>query len=222
MAIHPILIAALLVSAQTALPFVPASVPIDNALARVELSATAPGAPGRPHDHPTSRVLIYFNPGANDITFQDGTRRHEVFDTGTVLWNDAMGIHTALISGPAPVNLVHVELKAPPGQAPAMGYPARDPLTVAPDHYTREIENNQVRVLRLRLGPGEKTAMQDERFERLVVPITPGRLAVAGPDGRVHTTVWRQAGLQWQMPGREADRNIGDTPFEAVIVEFRK
>lgn len=222
MAISSLLIAALLTSAQTVLPFVPASTPIDNDLVKVENSATAPGKPGKPHDHPTSRVLIYFDPGANDIAFQDGSKRHEVFQAGTVLWNDPMGIHTATISGQVPVNLMHVEIKSSPKQVPTVQYGARDPVKVASGNYKVEIENNQVRVLRLTLAPGQETPLQDEPFARLVVPITPGTLSVTGADGKPHTVTDRQAAARWAVPGVEADRNSGTTPYEALIVEFRR
>ena len=44
-----------------ALPFSPASVPIDNKLVRVALSAGVPGVVTKPHVHETNRVMIYFD-----------------------------------------------------------------------------------------------------------------------------------------------------------------
>ena len=105
---------------------------------------------------------------------------------------------------------------------PSVKYSARDPLKMDPEHYKVEIENNQVRVLRLHLKRGEKTPMHDEVFERLLVPLTAARLNLADAGGSVKTATYKQAELQWLPPGKEADENIGDGAYEALIVEFKK
>ena len=138
----------------------------------MQLSAGVPGVVTQPHVHLTNRVMIYFDAGTNKITYQDGKVSPEVFRAGDVQWNNAMGTHVAEIIAAAPVNIVHIELKSPPGMVPAVQYPARDPLKVDPAHYKMEIDNNQVRVLRLRLGKGEKTVLHEEVFERLLVPLS--------------------------------------------------
>lgn len=211
-----------LAGATTILPYDPPSTPIDNAVARVQLSAGAPGVVTRPHTHPTSRVMIYFQDGTNTIRFPDGKVSAEHFKAGDAQWNDAMGSHTAEITARGPVDIVHVELKSPPGMVPAIPYAARDPLAVDPAHFQRAIENNQVRVLRFHLGRGEKTPLYAEPFARLLVPLTPARLTRTDADGRARTVACRQGEMQWWTPGTGAEENAGDAPFEAVLVEFRK
>jgi hypothetical protein len=105
---------------------------------------------------------------------------------------------------------------------PAVSYSVLDPLKVAPGQFRKEIENNQVRVLRLHLDRGEKTPLHEDVFERLLVPLTAARLKVSDSQGKTKTVAYKQAELQWLPPGREADENIGDQPYEALIVEFRK
>lgn len=208
--------------AQTALPFMPPSTPFDNAVARVQLSAGAPNVETPPHTHPTNRVMIYFEPGTNTIKFQNGKVRPENFKAGDVQWNDAMGTHTSTITAPAPVNIVHIELKTPPKMTPALKYTALDPVAVDPGHFKVEIDNNQVRVLRLRLGKGERTPLHQEVFERLVVPLTPGRLKMTNSKGLVTEVTCKRAELQWLVAGSEAQQNAGAKSYEALIVEFKK
>jgi hypothetical protein len=205
-------------AAHAGLPYTPASTPFDNALARVQLSAGPPDVVTPPHVHRTNRVMIYFEPGTNVIRFQDGRVRPEHFKAGDAQWNDAMGTHTATIKAAQPVDIVHVELKSPPGMTPTLGYSARDALAVDPRHFKLEMDNNQVRVLRLRLGAGEKTVPHEEVFERLVVPITTARLKTAEGEA----VGWRPGEVQWRMPGLEADANMAGAAYEAVIVEFKK
>jgi quercetin dioxygenase-like cupin family protein len=216
------LMAGLAGSGQTALPFVPATVPFDNKIARVQLSSAAPKEVTPPHVHLTNRVMIYFDAGTNKITYQNGVVKPEVFRAGDVQWNNAMGTHTAEIIAPGPVNIAHVELKSPPNMVLTVQYSAMDPLKVAPGQYRKEIDNNQVRVLRLHLDRGEKAPMHEERFEQLLVPLTAASLKVTDAQGKAKNVVYKQAELQWLPPGTEADENIGDAPYEALIVEFKK
>jgi len=205
-----------------ALPFSPASVPIDNKLVRVALSAGVPGAVTKPHVHETNRVMIYFDPGTNKITYQDGKVSPETFRAGDVQWNNAMGTHVAEIIAAQPVNIAHLELKSAPNMVPSVKFPANDPLKLDPAHYKLETDNNQVRVLRLRLRQGEKTPLYAEVFERLLVPLTVARLKVSDAKGAAKTVTYGKADLQWLAPGEEAAENLGDQPYEALIVEFKK
>jgi hypothetical protein len=216
------LAATLLVGGQTALPFTPATVPFDNKLARVQLSSAAPKELTPPHVHLINRVMIYFDAGTNRITYQNGVVRLEVFRAGDVQWNNAMGTHTAEIIAAGPVNIAHIELKSPANMVPTIRYSALDPLKLDPAHYKVEIENNQVRVLRLHLKRGEKTPLYEEPFERLLVPLTAVRLKVIDPEGKTKNVAYKEAELQWLSPGKETDENIGAEPYEALIVEFKK
>jgi hypothetical protein len=117
---------------------------------------------------------------------------------------------------------VHVELKSPPGMVPTIKNAAREPSVVDPAHFKVEIDNNQVRVLRLHLGRGEKTPVYEERLERLLVPLTEARLKTTAADGVVKTAQYRPGEVQWLMPGAQNDENVGDARYEALLVEFKK
>jgi hypothetical protein len=220
--IPPVLIAVLICSGQTALPFSPATTPFDNKVVRVQLSAGLPGVITPPHVHSTNRVMVYFDAGTNKITYQNGKVSPEVFRAGDVQWNNAMGTHVAEIIAAGPVNIAHIELKSPPDMVPAVQYSALDPLKVDSGHYKMEIDNNQVRVLRLHLGQGEKTALHEEVFERLLVPLAAARLKVIDSAGVTKTVTYKRAELQWLLPGKEAEENLSGQPYEALIVEFKK
>lgn len=217
-----LVLAAAAAAAHAGIPYNPPSMPIDNAVARVQLSAGAPGEVTKPHVHLTNRVMIYFQAGTNTIRFPDGKVSPEHFRAGDVQWNDAMGTHTATITASAPVDIAHVELKSPPGMVPAVRISAREPRLADPAHFKLEIDNSQVRVLRLRLEKGEKTQSYDERLERLLVPLTPARLKTVGGDGSVKTANLRPGEVQWLTPGTQSDENAGEARYEAILVEFKK
>jgi hypothetical protein len=219
---HAILALAAAAASHAGLPYDPPTTPIDNALARIQLSAGKPGEVTKPHVHLTNRVMIYFQPGTNTIRYPDGKVSPEHFKAGDVQWNDAMGTHTATITANGPVDIAHVELKSPPGMVPAIPFGARDPRLVDPAHFKLEIENNQVRVLRLHLEPGEKTALYEERLDRLLVPLSDARLKTAGADGSVKPATYRRGEVQWLKPGTQRDENAGDARVEAILVEFKR
>jgi hypothetical protein len=204
------------------IPYDPPTTPIDNAVVRVQLSAGVPGEVTKPHVHLTNRVMIYFQAGTNTIRYPDGKVSPEHFGPGEVQWNNAMGTHTATITAKGPVDIVHVELKSPPGMVPAVQYAARDPRVADPAHFKVEIDNNQVRVLRLHLERGEKTPIYEERLERLLVPLTAARLKTVGADGAEKFADYRPGEVQWLAPGTQNNENAGDAAYEAILVEFKK
>jgi hypothetical protein len=199
------------------IPYDLASTPIDNEIARVALSAGKPGELTKPHVHLTNRVMIYFEAGTNTIRYPDGKVAPEHFRAGEVQWNSAMGTHTAEITAAGPVDIVHVELKSPPVMMPTIKAPAMDTA-----HFKVELDNNQVRVLRVRLGKGEKTLPIAEPFERLLVPLTDAHLKTTDAKGTATSVAYRPGEVQWLMPGTWADENTGGAPYEAIVVEFKK
>jgi len=105
----------------------------------------------------------------------------------------------------------------------AMAAPARaqDPTKVDAKHYKVEFENDQVRVLRITYGPGEKSVMH-EHPDALAIFLTDAKGKFTLPDGstqapdmKAHTTMWTPA-------GKHLPENTGDKPFELVLVELKK
>ena len=60
---------------------------------------------------------------------------------------------------------------------------AQDPVKVDPKHYTVEFENEQVRVLRISYGAGEKSVMH-EHPNSVAVFLTDGQVKFTTPDGK--------------------------------------
>ena len=68
---------------------------------------------------------------------------------------------------------------------PARPTPAgQDPVMVDPKHYTVEFENDRVRVLRIKYGPGEKSVMHIHPAS-VAVFLTEGHTRFTYPGGKV-------------------------------------
>lgn len=96
---------------------------------------------------------------------------------------------------------------------------AQDPLKVAPKNYTVVFENDQVRVLKAILGPGEKVPPHDHPAT-VVVPLSEAaaRFTVGGKSQDQKMA----AGTPLWIPAeRHAVENTGKTRAEVIVVELK-
>jgi quercetin dioxygenase-like cupin family protein len=101
--------------------------------------------------------------------------------------------------------------------APAM---AQDPVKVDPQHYKVEFENSQVRVLRIHYGPHEKSVMHWHPGA-VAVFLTDGSGKFTFPDGHTQPVDFKAGTMQWTAAGKHLPENVGDKPFEVLLVELK-
>lgn len=97
---------------------------------------------------------------------------------------------------------------------------AQDPVKVDPKHYTVEFENEQVRVLRISYGAGEKSVMHDHP-NGVAVFLTDGQVKFTTPDGKSREDAAKAGSTQWAPGGKHLPENTGDKPFELILVELK-
>jgi quercetin dioxygenase-like cupin family protein len=97
---------------------------------------------------------------------------------------------------------------------------AQDPVKVDAKHYKVEFENDQVRVLRINYGPHEKSVMH-EHPDALAVFLKDGKTKFTTPDGKTQTVEMKAGTTMWTPAGKHLPENLGDTPFELVLVELK-
>ena len=97
---------------------------------------------------------------------------------------------------------------------------AQDAAKVDAQHYKVELENDQVRVLRITYGPHEKSVMHSHPASVVVfLDDLHGRFTMPGGE-----TVDReaQAGtVQWTEASAHQPENLGDAPFEVIQIELK-
>lgn len=97
---------------------------------------------------------------------------------------------------------------------------AQDPVKLDPKHYKVEFENDRVRVLRVQVGPHEKTPMH-EHADRIAVFLTDHHVRHTLPDGKTgehHATAGQAV---WSPAVKHAGENLGDQPFEILEIELK-
>jgi quercetin dioxygenase-like cupin family protein len=97
---------------------------------------------------------------------------------------------------------------------------AQDPVHVDPRHYTVEFENDQVRVLRIRYGPNEKPVMHGHPAS-LAVFLADTRGQFMFPDGKTEAFTMKMGQTMWAPAQEHLPGNLGDQPFELVLVELK-
>ncbi len=97
---------------------------------------------------------------------------------------------------------------------------AQDPVKVDPKHYKVEFENDQVRVLRIQYGPGEKSVMHSHP-DSVAVFLTDHHVKFTYPDGKSEEVTAKTGQARWTPSGPHLPENIGDKPFELILVELK-
>ena len=101
--------------------------------------------------------------------------------------------------------------------APAL---AQDAVKVDSKHYKVEFENDKVRVLRIKYGPHEKSVMHHHP-ENMAIFLTDGQVHFTMPDGKVVEAPVKAGTTQWNAAGEHLPENVGDKPFELILVELK-
>lgn len=97
---------------------------------------------------------------------------------------------------------------------------SKDPVTVDAKHYSVEYEDDRVRVLRIKYGPGEKSTMHSHP-PIVAVMMTAGKIRMHYPDG-TSEDIEATAGQVMNMPAVEhLPENFGDEPFEVIGIELK-
>jgi hypothetical protein len=97
---------------------------------------------------------------------------------------------------------------------------AQDPALVDAKHYRVELENDQVRVLRARYGPGEKSVMHAHP-NALAVFLTDAYVKFTFPDGTSQMTSNKAGTVMWTPATVHQPENMGDQPIEVIVTELK-
>jgi quercetin dioxygenase-like cupin family protein len=100
---------------------------------------------------------------------------------------------------------------------PASG---QDPTVVDAKHYKVMFENDQVRVLKITYGPKEKSVMH-EHPNGVAVFLTDGQIKFELADGKSQDAVVKPGQAMFAPGGKHLPENVGDKPFEVVLVELK-
>ena len=96
-----------------------------------------------------------------------------------------------------------------------------DATKVDPKHYKVEFENDQVRMVRIKYGPNEKSVMH-EHTPGAVVFLTDGEGKMTFPDGSQIDNRFEAGTVGWEPGGKHLPENTSDYSHELILVELKK
>jgi len=193
---------------------------IENDQVRVVMVTDQPHSKSSLHEHKLNRVMIYLQPGRQEITPQNGKKITSQWKAGEVKFSPATGMHQSEIVSDAPVSMVEVEVKkqGDPAKTPTS---ALDPVKVASGNYHVEFENSQVRVVRVHMGPHQSVPLHEHMLNRVVVYLTDQNTRITSTDGKVENAQHKAGEASWGGPAKHKEENLNDKGFEAVVVELK-
>ena len=97
---------------------------------------------------------------------------------------------------------------------------AQDPIKVDPGHYKVEFENAQVRVLRINVGPGEKSIMH-RHPNAVAIFLTDLNGKFTFPNGTTEERNSKAGDVIWTPATVHQPENVGTAPMEIILVELK-
>jgi beta-alanine degradation protein BauB len=96
-----------------------------------------------------------------------------------------------------------------------------DPVKQSPQYYTVRIDNERLRVLEYRLGPGQKESKHSHP-PGIVYTLADAKMKVQTfPDGAVTVHDYHAGDLTWRDAVTHAAENVGTTEVHAIAVELK-
>ena len=97
---------------------------------------------------------------------------------------------------------------------------AEDAVIADPGHYTVEYENDRVRVIRIKYGPGEKSVMHSHG-PHVSVFLSQSNIRMTSPDGTTQDVSSEVGVAQWTDAQEHLPENLDDKPLEVVLIELK-
>ncbi len=140
---------------------------------------------------------------------------------GSALWNRGGVGYNMENRGPAPAELLLIELKDSYAITQVrVPYSERDPMLVDPSHFRVRLENDQVRVLQLSLKPRDGTD-ESQFAARLEIALDDLRANELFPGGKLVESSQSSGGAKWNEAQLKSIINAGEKPLDELIVEFK-
>ncbi len=96
-----------------------------------------------------------------------------------------------------------------------------DAVKADPQHYTVDFENDRVRVIRIKYGPGEKSVMHTHG-PHVAIFLTDNTVRMTLPDGTSSEVTGEAGATLWGDVEEHLPENLSDKPFELVLVELKE
>jgi quercetin dioxygenase-like cupin family protein len=148
-------------------------------------------------------------------TFPDGKSADDKSKAGAAEFSKAVS-HTGQNTGKTASEAIMVELKTKPA-----GAAAGDMAKMNPTMCKVEVENEYVRVTRVKVPAHGVLKMHSHPGGNVVVYLSGGQLKSTSADGKVEQATIAPGTVRANPAGKHSNENVGDKPSEAVLIELK-
>lgn len=167
------------------------------------------------HNHP-SRVNILLTDVNAKFTSPDNKTADIHGKAGSVAWQGPI-VHMAENVGDTPIEGIFVEPKNPHSARPAG---TADETTFPGSVAKVEFENDQVRVVRYRIAPGQTSPMHGHP-DNVQIVLSDTKANVTTADGKTNPVQVKAGQVVWRPALQHSVQNTGDKAFEGILVEMK-
>ena len=96
-----------------------------------------------------------------------------------------------------------------------------DVLEVAKSGYNLLLENKKVRVLEIRLKPGEKSPMHNHPNDHVIYVVKDAEFKLTFPNGEIDVFELKKGQIRWIKAGSHQTENIGKTSGHCIVTETK-
>src|SRR5947209_9423461 len=182
---------------------------VDNDQVRVLKAVDKPHVKNPPHPHKLNRVMVYLSDGTQEIKPEGGKATTVTLKKGEVQFSKAVASHTSEVTSDEPLTIVEVELKGE-GKPGKLQTGALDPLKVAPKSYHLEFENDQVRVIRVKMPAHSGVPQHQHTLNRVVVNLSDQDTRMTSSDGKVQEAKHKTGDASFSTPVTHKEENLQD------------
>ena len=97
---------------------------------------------------------------------------------------------------------------------------AHDAAEVAPHVYTVAFENERIRLLDVRMKPGDESAVHAHP-DYLVYALSDGKVRLTAASGESAEVEVKAGDVMWREPEEHAVDNLGSTDVNALLLELK-
>lgn len=96
-----------------------------------------------------------------------------------------------------------------------------DVMEVAKSGYNLLLENSRVRVLEIKLKPGEKSPMHNHPNDHVIYVVKDADFKLNFPNGKIEVFKLLEGQVKWIKAGAHQTENISDTEGHCIVVETK-
>jgi len=97
-----------------------------------------------------------------------------------------------------------------------------DVLEVSNSRYTLLLENKKVRVMEIRLKPGEKSPMHNHPHDHVIYVVKDAKFKLSFPNRKSNEFELKEGQVLWIKAGPHETENIGTTYGHCIVVETKE